>query len=88
MADKNSGGLVDYEEFAERFSGSSGSVPRSIPGVLPAPAEAAEGGDAPEIQAVSARTDAIMDSHAFQADRLPALLGLWEQAWIFQHWLV
>lgn len=79
MADKNSGGLVDYEEFAERFSRSNGSAPRSIPGVLPAPAEAAEGGDAPaeEIQAVSARTDAIMESHAFQADRLPALLGLW-----------
>lgn len=70
---------MDYEEFAERFSRSNGSAPRSIPGVLPAPAEAAEGGDAPaeEIQAVSARTDAIMESHAFQADRLPALLGLW-----------
>ena len=76
MADKSSGGLVDYEEFAERFNGSH--TPKSVPGgVLPAPAAEAADASAEEIQAVSARTDAIMESHSFQADRLPALLGLW-----------
>eukprot|EP00913_Durusdinium_trenchii_P020546 g19299.t1 len=49
MADKNSGGLVDYEEFAERFSGSL--CPKSVPGgVLPAPAEEVADATAEEIQ--------------------------------------
>lgn len=76
MADKNSGGLVDYEEFAERFSGSL--CPKSVPGgVLPAPAEEVADATAEEIQVVCARTDSVMESHAFQADHLPALLSLW-----------
>lgn len=76
MADKNSGGLVDYEEFAERFSGSH--APHSVPGgALPAPVDAEADAPAEEIQAVCARTDAVMESRAFQADRLPSLLCLW-----------
>ena len=75
MADKNSGGLVDYEEFAERFSGSL--RPKTVPGgALPAAGEVADA-TPEEVQVVCARTDSVMESHSFQADHLTALLGLW-----------
>ncbi|CAE7248815.1 NEK1 [Symbiodinium sp. CCMP2456] len=75
LADKNSGGLLDYEEFTERFGGSGGSL--GVPGgALPPPAVEADA-SAEEISVVCARTAAVMESHGFQCDRLPSLLALW-----------
>ncbi|CAE7716464.1 Nek4 [Symbiodinium pilosum] len=76
LADKNSGGLVDYEEFAERFGG-SGGVLGAPGGALPCPAVEANNASADEIQVVCARTAAVMESHGLQPDRLPPLLALW-----------
>ena len=67
---------MDYEEFAERFGGSGGSL--AVPGgALPCPATEACDASAEEIQVICARTAAVMENHGFQPDRLPALLALW-----------
>lgn len=81
MVDKNSLGLVDYQEFAERFA-TPGAVIQVPGGVLPSVAAAwSAGATAPvtdeEIRAVSSRTSAVMERQGFAAERLPALLALW-----------
>lgn len=82
LADKNSLGLIDYQEFAERFSGAP--APLRVPGgAFPSTASAwgAAPSDAPvspeELQAVGSRTAAAMERQGLAPDRLPALLALW-----------
>lgn len=86
LADKNSLGLIDYQDFAERFSGAA-PAPLQVPGgALPATASAwsAAASDAvpspEEIQAVGSRTAAAMERQGFSPERLPALLALWAGA--------
>jgi len=76
LADKGSNGLIDYEEFAERLGG-SGAVPRVPGGALPAPVMESLETTPEELQAVGARTCAVLERHGLQAERLPALLCLW-----------
>eukprot|EP00930_Biecheleria_cincta_P059418 TRINITY_DN4515_c0_g2_i1.p1 TRINITY_DN4515_c0_g2~~TRINITY_DN4515_c0_g2_i1.p1 ORF type:complete len:980 (-),score=201.19 TRINITY_DN4515_c0_g2_i1:90-3029(-) len=77
LADKTSSGLLDYEEFAERFTtGASGGL--HVPGyALPSPASEAGNGSPEEIQTVTARTSAVLERLGLAAERLPALLALW-----------
>jgi len=81
MADKNSLGLLDYQEFAERFA-APGVALRIPGGMLPsaAPAWSATSSVPPsdeEFRAVGSRTAAVMERQGFSPERLPALLGLW-----------
>lgn len=82
LADKNSLGLLDYQEFAERFSG----VPPvlRVPGGVPPSATAgwsaastAMPATEEELKAVGCRTVAAMERQGFAPERLPALLALW-----------
>jgi Ca2+-binding EF-hand superfamily protein len=80
LADKNSLGLIDYQDFFERFA--SGGAVRVPGGVLPSatPAwSAASGASASdeELRAIGSRTAAVMERQGFAPERLPALLGLW-----------
>jgi len=78
LTDKNANGHLDYEEFAERFSGGGGAL-RIPGGVLPslaAPSSAAAP-SAGDCRIVASRTGAVLERSAFAAARLPALLALW-----------
>ncbi|CAE8650137.1 unnamed protein product [Polarella glacialis] len=75
MADKNSSGLIDYEEFASRFISPG---PLRVPGGVTAAPAIDVGNPSPEeIQAVGARVATVLEAHRMPAESLPALLALW-----------
>lgn len=81
LLDKSPSGHVDYEEFAQRFSGSSAAVVLRIPGgALPALAGVLPGGELPsedEFRVVCSRTGAVLDRNGLAPERLSALVALW-----------
>lgn len=81
LADKNSSGLLDFREFAERFGGEGaggtsglrapgGWLPEGLSALTELPPEE-------ELRAVGSRTSAVLDRHALAPERLTALMALW-----------
>lgn len=84
LTEKSSLGLLDYQEFAERFAGIP-AVLRVPGGVLPSAtaawsAHSAVPASPEETKAVGSRTAAVMERQGFAPERLPALLALWGDA--------
>jgi len=88
LADKSPGGLVDYEEFAQRFSGSPAVLQASRGlllglGTVPAARQISM----EEVLAVASRTGAVLDRFRLAPERLPALLALWGGNSLAPGWL-
>lgn len=82
LADKSPSGLIDYQEFAERFGRQR--APLKAPGGTAVPrapsGQAQKGPSNPEeIRAVGARTAAVLERHGMAPQHLPSLLRLWGQ---------
>jgi len=85
LADKSSNGLVDYQEFADRFDvdGAKFGVLRVPGGVMPplpgmvAPSAGVAPVSDEEIRAVGSRTGAVLARQDLAPQRLPALIALW-----------
>jgi Ca2+-binding EF-hand superfamily protein len=80
LTDKSPQGLIDYQEFAERFGG--GVPGMGVPGgKLPSSVSAWSATQAPtsddEIRAVGSRTAVVMERQGLTIERLPALVLLW-----------
>lgn len=80
LTDKNPQGLIDYQEFAERFGGGvpvlgvpGGLLPSSVSAWCATQAPASEN----EVRAVGSRTVVVMDRQGLALERLPALVMLW-----------
>eukprot|EP00747_Dinoflagellata_sp_TGD_P105389 gnl/TRDRNA2_/TRDRNA2_169530_c0_seq1.p1 gnl/TRDRNA2_/TRDRNA2_169530_c0~~gnl/TRDRNA2_/TRDRNA2_169530_c0_seq1.p1 ORF type:complete len:646 (-),score=121.24 gnl/TRDRNA2_/TRDRNA2_169530_c0_seq1:193-2010(-) len=79
LVDKSPSGLLDYQEFAERFSG-AGAVPLRVPGgvpPMPAPVPAGAPVSDEELRISLARLGNGLETRSLSAERLPALLRLW-----------